>query len=67
MGVVRHWGRVREVGDAPSLETPEVRAGWGSEYLVGLWVSLFTAGQWDPTAFKSPFQLTPFYMPPMTM
>ena len=33
------------------------QAGWGSEHLMELWVSLCTAGEWDQMAFKGPFQL----------
>ena len=33
------------------------QAGWGSEHLMELWVSLFTAGELDQMAFKGPFQL----------
>ena len=58
--VVKHWHRLpREVVGAPSLETPKVR-GWGSEHLMELWVSLFTAGELDQMALKGPFQLKRF-------
>ena len=33
------------------------QAGWGSELLTELWVSLLTAGEWDQMAFKGPFRL----------
>ena len=38
------------------------QAGQGSEYLMELWVSLFTAGELDWMAFKGPFQFRrPYY------
>jgi len=56
--VVRHWrGLPREVVDAPSLETPEVRLDGALSNLIYLWVSLFIAGGLDQMAFKDPFHL----------
>ena len=37
------------------------QAGWGSEHLLELWVSLFIAGVLDKITFKDPFQLKQFY------
>ena len=50
----------REVVDAPSLETPEVRLDGALSNLIYLWVSLFTARGLDQMAFKGPFQLKRF-------
>ena len=56
--VVRHWrGLPREVVDAPSLETPEVRLDGALSNLIYLWVSLFTAQGLDQMVFKGPFLL----------
>ncbi len=41
------------------------QAGWGSEHLMELWVSLCTAGEWEQTAFRGPFQLKPFMAVPL--
>jgi len=35
----------------------------GSEHLMELWVSLFSAGGLDQMAFKGPFQLKQFHSP----
>jgi len=40
-------------------EMPKMR-GQGSEHLMELWVSLFTAGERDQMAFKDPFQRKQF-------
>ena len=37
------------------------QAGWGSEHLMELWLSLFTAGESGKMVFKGPFQLQRFY------
>ena len=42
-------------GDVPS------QAGWGSEHLMELWVSLLTAGELDQMAFHGPFHLRQFF------
>ena len=46
--------------DALSLKTAEVRLERGSEHLMELWVSLFSAGRLDWMAFWGPFQLKQF-------
>ena len=55
--MVRHWHRLpRELWVPHPCRQP--RSGWmGSEHLMELWVSLFTAGGLDQLAFKVPFQL----------
>jgi len=56
-----HWHRLpREVVVPHPCRQP--RSGWmGSEHLMELWVSLFSAGGLDNMALKSPFQLKLFY------
>ena len=58
--MVRQWHRLpREVVGAP-IPADTQRSGWmGSEHLMELWVSPFTAGGLDQMAFKGPFQLIP--------
>jgi len=56
--VMRHWSRLlREVVDAPSLETLKVRLDGALSNLIYLWVSLFTAGELDQMAFKGLYRL----------
>jgi len=43
------------------------QAGWGSEHLMELSVSLFSAGEWDQMAFSGPFQLKQLYDSMMSM
>ena len=46
--VVRHWNRLpREVVDAPSLETVKAKLDQVLGNLIYLWMSLFTAEEWD--------------------
>jgi len=44
-----------------SAEGEDDQAGWGSEHLMELWVSLLSAGELDQTTFKGPFQLQQCY------
>ena len=54
----RHWHRLpREVVDAPSLQTPNVRLDRALSNLLYLWVSLFIAQQLDWVTSKGLFQL----------
>jgi len=48
-------------GRCPIPVDTQGQSGQGSEHLMELWVSLFIAGEWDWMAFKSVFQLKPFY------
>jgi len=46
--VVRHWNRLlREVVDAPSLETFKAKVDQALDNLTETWTSLFSAGQLD--------------------
>jgi len=59
---VTRWQRLpREGGGCPVPVYTQGQAGWGSEHLMEVWVSLFTAGELDQMAFKGPFQLKQFY------
>ena len=51
----------REVMDAPSLETFKVRLDRALSNPIGLYVSLFIAGQLVQMAFQGPFQMKQFY------
>ena len=42
-------------GGCPVLRNSQGQAGWGSEQLMELWVSLFSAGKLEKMAFKGPF------------
>ena len=44
-------------GGCPVLRNSRGQAGWGSEQLMELWVSLFSAWGLDWMAFKGSFQL----------
>jgi len=44
-------------GGCPVLGDTQSQAGWGSERLMELWVSLFIAGELDQVTLKGPFQL----------
>ena len=44
-------------GGCPIPGDTQGQAGWGSEHLMELWVSLFIAGELDWVAFKGLFQL----------
>jgi len=61
IGVVRHWhGLLREVAVPHPCRQP--RSGWrGSEHLMELWVSLFSAGGLEQIVFSGSFQLKRFY------
>jgi len=49
--VVRHWHRLPRGGGAHPCRQP--MSGWmGSEHLMELWVSLFSAGGLDLMAFR---------------
>ena len=48
-------------GGCPIPGDIQGQAGWGSEHLMELQVSLFTAGQLDQMALKGPFRLKQFY------
>jgi len=62
MRVVRHWYRLpREVVDAPSLETFQVRLDRALSNLIWLKMSLLTAGGLGWMAFKDLFQPKAFY------
>ena len=62
MRVVKHWHRLpREVVDAPSLETFQVRLDGALSNLISLKMSLLIAGGLDEMTFKGPFQPKPFY------
>ena len=62
MRVVRHWHRLRrEVGDAPSLETFQVRLDGALSNLIELKMSLLMAGGWTRWPLKGPFSPKPFY------
>ena len=54
--VVRHCHRLPRDGGCPIPGDTQGQAGWGSEHLMELWVSLFTAGEINLIAFKGPFQ-----------
>ena len=45
-------------GRCPITADTQGEAGWGSEHLMELWVSLLIAGQLHQMAFKGPFQLS---------
>lgn len=52
----KSYNKGSEVMDVPSLETLKVRLDRGSELLMQLQVSLFTAGEMDQMTSKGPFQ-----------
>ena len=57
MRVVRHWKRLpREVVDAPSLGTFQVRLDRALSNLIWWKMSLLMAGGLDWVTFKGPFQ-----------
>ena len=48
---------VRDMVDAPSMETFKARLNQALSNLLELWMPLFIAGLLDSMAFKGPFQL----------
>ena len=48
---------VRDMVDAPSMETLKARLNQALSNLLELWMLLFIAGLLDSMAFKGPFQL----------
>ena len=48
---------VRDMVDAPSMETFKARLNQALSNLLELWMPLFIAGLMDSMAFKGPFQL----------
>lgn len=56
VGVVRHRSMLpREVVEAPSLETFELRLDGAPSSLTQLWIYLFIAGELEWMTFKGPF------------
>ena len=55
VGAVKHWHRLPRLVVAPIPADTQGQAGWGSEHLMELQVSLFSAGVLDQMAFKGLF------------
>ena len=55
------WAQVAQSGGGyPIPADTQGQAGWGSEHLMELWVSLFTAGELDQMVFTVPFNSNDF-------
>ena len=52
---MKHWHRLPRLVVAPIPADTQGQAGWGSEHLMELQVSLFSAGVLDQMAFKGLF------------
>jgi len=61
IGVVGHWHKLPGVGGCPIPGDSQGKAGWGSEHLMELWLSLFIAGELDYMTLKGPPQFKQSY------